>query len=161
MLDRGRVWFDRKITKWRWYKDMNTFKLFFHLVLTANYYDENFEDIVVLRGQRVASIRSLAAETGLTEKQVRTAINHLKKTHEVASVSTSKYTVFTVINYNLYQQRAHETANEGQTRGEPGANEGQQINKANKYNKDKKEKEASAEALESNIDRLSGGRLDF
>lgn len=96
MIVKGFVKIDRKITKWRWYKDTSTFKIFLHLILTANYEDREFEDIVIKRGQRVASIRSLAVESGLTEKNVRTAIKHLKATGEVASLSTPKYTVFTV-----------------------------------------------------------------
>lgn len=160
MLDKGRVWFDRKITKWRWYKDMNTFKLFFHLILTANYQDSDFENITVKRGQRVASIRSLSAETGLSEKQVRTAIKHLKETQEVAHTPTPKYSVFTILNYDLYQQRTHETANEGQTKGKRGANEGQQLNKDKKDKKDKKYKGAPAGAKKSVLGR-GGGHTDF
>ena len=114
MIVKGFVKIDRKITKWRWYKDTSTFKVFLHLILTANYEDREFEDIVIKRGQRVASIRSLAAESGLTEKNVRTAIKHLKATGEVASLPTPKYTVFTVVNYEKYQIVANKVANEGQ-----------------------------------------------
>ena len=114
MIVKGFVKIDRKITKWRWYKDTSTFKIFLHLILTANYEDREFEDIVIKRGQRVASIRSLAAESGLTEKNVRTAIKHLKATGEVASLPTPKYTVFTVVNYEKYQIVANKVANEGQ-----------------------------------------------
>ena len=129
MIVKGFVKIDRKITKWRWYKDTSTFKIFLHLILTANYEDREFEDIVIKRGQRVASIRSLAAESGLTEKNVRTAIKHLKATGEVASLPTPKYTVFTVVNYEKYQIVANKVANEGQTGGEQVANEGQQCKK--------------------------------
>ena len=129
MIVKGFVKIDRKITKWRWYKDTSTFKIFLHLILTANYEDREFEDIVIKRGQRVASIRSLAAESGLTEKNVRTAIKHLKATGEVASLPTPKYTVFTVVNYEKYQIVANKVANEGRTGGEQVANEGQQCKK--------------------------------
>lgn len=78
-------------------------RLFLHLILTANWEDCDFETITVHRGQRVASRRTLAEEIGMSEREVRTAINHLISTNEVTSVSTSKYTVFTVINYDAYQ----------------------------------------------------------
>lgn len=91
------------MTKWRWYRDGNTMRLFLHLILTANWEDCDFETITVHRGQRVASRRTLAEEIGMSEREVRTAINHLISTNEVTSVSTSKYTVFTVINYDAYQ----------------------------------------------------------
>ena len=36
MLENGYVTIQRKIVKWEWYKNPNTFKLFVHLILTAN-----------------------------------------------------------------------------------------------------------------------------
>lgn len=160
MIVKGFVKIDRKITKWRWYKDTSTFKIFLHLILTANYEDREFEDIVIKRGQRVASIRSLAAESGLTEKNVRTAIKHLKATGEVASLPTPKYTVFTVVNYEKYQIVANKVANEGRTGGEQVANEGQQCKKdIIKINKDK-EYTAPSGAKKSGLGR-GGGHTDF
>lgn len=160
MIVKGFVKIDRKITKWRWYKDTSTFKIFLHLILTANYEDREFEDIVIKRGQRVASIRSLAAESGLTEKNVRTAIKHLKATGEVASLPTSKYTVFTVVNYEKYQIVANKVANEGRTGGEQVANEGQQCKKDIIKIKKDKEYTAPSGAKKSGLGR-GGGHTDF
>ena len=160
MIVKGFVKIDRKITKWRWYKDTSTFKIFLHLILTANYEDREFEDIVIKRGQRVASIRSLAAESGLTEKNVRTAIKHLKATGEVASLSTPKYTVFTVVNYEKYQIVANKVANEGRTDGEQAANEGQQCKKDIIKIKKDKEYTAPSGAKKSGLGR-GGGHTDF
>ena len=160
MIVKGFVKIDRKITKWRWYKDTSTFKIFLHLILTANYEDREFEDIVIKRGQRVASIRSLAAESGLTEKNVRTAIKHLKATGEVASLPTPKYTVFTVVNYEKYQIVANKVANEGRTGGEQVANEGQQCKKDIIKIKKDKEYAAPSGAKKSGLGR-GGGHTDF
>ena len=160
MIVKGFVKIDRKITKWRWYKDTSTFKIFLHLILTANYEDREFEDIVIKRGQRVASIRSLAAESGLTEKNVRTAIKHLKATGEVASLPTPKYTVFTVVNYEKYQIVANKVANEGRTGGEQVANEGQQCKKDIIKIKKDKEYTAPSGTKKSGLGR-GGGHTDF
>ena len=160
MIVKGFVKIDRKITKWRWYKDTSTFKIFLHLILTANYEDREFEDIVIKRGQRVASIRSLAAESGLTEKNVRTARKHLKATGEVASLPTPKYTVFTVVNYEKYQIVANKVANEGRTGGEQVANEGQQCKKDIIKIKKDKEYTAPSGAKKSGLGR-GGGHTDF
>lgn len=160
MIVKGFVKIDRKITKWRWYKDTSTFKIFLHLILTANYEDREFENIVIKRGQRVASIRSLAAESGLTEKNVRTAIKHLKATGEVASLPTPKYTVFTVVNYEKYQIVANKVANEGRTGGEQVANEGQQCKKDIIKIKKDKEYTAPSGAKKSGLGR-GGGHTDF
>ena len=160
MIVKGFVKIDRKITKWRWYKDTSTFKIFLHLILTANYEDREFEDIVIKRGQRVASIRSLAAESGLTEKYVRTAIKHIKATGEVARLPTPKYNVFTVVNYEKYQIVANKVANEGRTGGEQVANEGQQCKKDIIKIKKDKEYTAPSGAKKSGLGR-GGGHTDF
>ena len=89
--------------EWEWYTDINTTRLFIHMLLKANWKDGNFKGTTVPRGSFVSSIGKLAGETGLTEREIRTAISHLKKTGEVTSKTTNKYTVFTVVKYDLYQ----------------------------------------------------------
>ncbi len=108
MLRSGFVKLDRSFAKWRWYKNPNTCHLFVHLFLTANYEAHDFEDITVQRGQRVTSIAMLAEETGLTEKQVRTALRHLKKTGDVTIWATRKYSVITLNFYEEYQGETSE-----------------------------------------------------
>lgn len=51
----------------------------------------------------MSSIKNLAYETGLTEREIRTGISHLKSTGEVTSKATNKYSLFTIKNYDLYQ----------------------------------------------------------
>ena len=103
MLEIGFVKIDRKITQWRWYHDANTFRVFFHLIITANYEDKDFETITIKRGERVISYPKLAVELGLSERNVRTAIKHLKDTGEVTVKSHSKFSIVTINNYNQYQ----------------------------------------------------------
>lgn len=140
MLEEGYIKLYRSMLKWEWYDDINTKVLFLHLLLTVNHYDEQWHGVLVKRGSRISSYGKLASETGLSVKSVRTAINHLKSTGEVAHQATPNYGLFTVVNYEKYQQRADETADEGQTRGSQGADEGQQSKKARKQeSKNKKE----------------------
>lgn len=94
---------DRRILSWEWYLNINTKVLFIHMLLKANWKDGKFEGKVIPRGSFVSSIKKLAEETALTEREVRTGISHLKTTGEVTSKSYSRYTVFTVNNYALYQ----------------------------------------------------------
>lgn len=88
---------------WEWYSDTNTKVVFIHLLLSANYKDRNWQGIVVKRGQKITSIKKLADELNISERNVRTAIKHLKATGEVTSTSTSKFTVISIKNYDLYQ----------------------------------------------------------
>lgn len=94
---------NRSILDWGWYSDINTRILFIHFLLKANWKEGIFKGINIERGSFVSSVNKLSVETGLTEREVRTAISHLKSTGEVTSKAYSKFTVFTVKNYGLYQ----------------------------------------------------------
>lgn len=93
----------RKMLNWEWYKNNNTKILFLHCLLKANWKDGKFEGKEIKRGELVTSLPTLAFETGLTVRQIRTALNHLKMTGELTVKTTSKYSVITVNNYNIYQ----------------------------------------------------------
>ena len=103
----GYIKLHRQILDWDWYGDINTKIVFIHLLLTVNYKPKRWHGIVIDRGQRVASLADLADETGLTIRQIRTALEHLKTTGEVTKTMTSTATgqapLITVENYTLYQ----------------------------------------------------------
>lgn len=93
----------RKLMEWEWYGNINTCRLFVHMLLKANWKDGRFEGNIIPRGSFVSSIQKLADETSLTIRETRTAISHLKMTGEVTSKVYAKYTVFTINNYCQYQ----------------------------------------------------------
>lgn len=127
---------------WEWYQDVPVKVLFLHLLLEANHEDRNWQGITVHRGQTITSIRKLAMDTGLTIKQVRVALDKLKRTHEIVSQGHSKYTLITVENYAKFQGKPTE---EGQTKGtqegEQRANEGQTKGNKQEYKEYKNNKE--------------------
>ena len=94
---------DRKILKWEWWNDINTSRLFIYMLIAANWKDNNYKGEVIKRGSFPSSISELAKETSLTENEIRTALKHLKSTGEITSKSHSKYTIFTIKNYDTYQ----------------------------------------------------------
>lgn len=104
-------------------------------MLAANITPAKFEGFSVARGQVVSSIKHIAEENGLTQKEVRTAIKQLERSNTVAIQSTSKFTIFTICNYEKYQGWANERANKGQPEGKQRANRGQQYKKEKKENK--------------------------
>lgn len=138
MLEFGYVRLYRSLLNWEWYTDSNTKDVFIHLILTANYEPKKWRGKTIERGQRVASYASLASELKLSVKSVRTALNHLKSTGEVAILSNHEYSIITIKNYESYQDGANQTANLGQSEGKPRANEGQQCKKAKESNKARK-----------------------
>lgn len=99
----GFIKIDKKILEWEWYKDEHTKNFFFHCLLKANSKDERFKGIVIERGQFIASLPVLSDELFLTVNELRTAIKHLKTTGEITVKKYPKFSVFTVVNYDLYQ----------------------------------------------------------
>lgn len=133
----GWIKLHRKILKWEWYDSPSTKDVFLHLLLIANIEPVKWHGITIERGQVVTSLSSIAEQTGLGVKQVRTAIERLERAQSVARSAHSKYTVFTVIGYDEYQEGAQSTANKGQAEGKQKANKGQQY----KNNKNIRNKE--------------------
>lgn len=114
---------DRNILDWRWYKDAATKTLFIHLLLKANIKDNDFMTETIHRGELATSYTNLAAETGLTYKQVRAALGHLIETGEVAVRRHSRFSVISILRYDFYQARGQ---SEGHSQGTQRAIKGQQ-----------------------------------
>lgn len=113
----GYVKISRKIMKWGWYKDANTCRLFLHAILKARWKDEEYQGATIPCGSFASTYQELAQETGLSVKNVRTALEHLKKTGEVAVSRHSKFSVFTVKNYSVYQSGGSHVAENRQSDG--------------------------------------------
>lgn len=121
MAGNGYIKLFRKMVDWGWYKDNNTKAVFLHLLLTANYKETEYMGVKIYPGQTVIGRRSLASTLGMSEKKVRTALNHLKRTGEVAIKTTNRFSVVTITNWESYQfcdnEGAHETASETANKG--------------------------------------------
>lgn len=122
-LDGGFIKIDRGILDWEWYSDINTTRLFIHLILKANWKDGRFQGQEIKRGSFVTSYPKLAEETELTVNQVRTSLSKLKSTGEITVKSQSKFSVITVKNYCLYQDISQ--ANHSQITDKPQTNHSQ------------------------------------
>ena len=140
MFTNGYISLWRSILEWEWYDDINTTRLYIHLMLTVNFKDDTWHGIEIKRGSRVSSYEVLSKETNLTVKEVRTAIKHLERTGEVARLKYPNFTVFALNNYDKFQVGAGQWAEQGQGLGKVRAEQGQQYNKDNK---DKKENNSS------------------
>ena len=112
----------RQIMMWEWYDDANTFRLFIHLLLKANYEDAQWRGLTIKRGQLFTSIGHLSHELKISNKAIRIALDKLIKTKEVASEGASNGTMITICKYDSYQSSFNtEGQTEGQTRGKRGA----------------------------------------
>ena len=149
MTNNGFIKVNRNILNWRWYGDDNTFRVFFHLLLKANYQDGEFEIHTIKRGQLVTGRKALAKELNISERQVRTALDHLKTTNEIAITPTSKYSIITINSYDKYQSVTNTSTNDRPTNDQQPTNNQQQYKK-NKKDKNIRKQEYSACAQERN-----------
>ena len=97
----------RKFLEWGWYDDINTSRLFLHLLLRANYKNKVWHGININRGQLLTSLTHLSEETGLSVQNIRTSITKLKSTQELTRETSRYYTLLTVVNYDKYQSNQH------------------------------------------------------
>ena len=112
----------RSILDWEWYTDINTKTLFIHLLLVCNFKDKTWRNIKINRGQLITGRKVLSSQTGLSEQQIRTALEKLIITKEVTKVKTNGYTLLTLINYDKYQTTNSEDQprnNQGITKDQP------------------------------------------
>lgn len=103
MNNNGHIKIHRQITQWEWYDDANAFRLFFHLLVTVNWYDNMWHGVLVKRGSRIVSYDTLSTELGMSRSTIRSTLKKLISTHEVTHEYTPQYGLFTVVNYNKYQ----------------------------------------------------------
>lgn len=96
---RGFVAFPRGLTDWEWYTEPNTARLFFHLLLTANWQEKQWQGITIHPGELVTSQSQLAKQLGLSVRNVRTALEHLQVTGYLTVKTGSKYSVISINNY--------------------------------------------------------------
>ena len=122
--------------EWEWYKDEHTKNFFFHCILKANWKECKFKGIIIERGQFVASLPVLSDELSLTVNEIRTAIKHLKSTGEITVKTYPKFSIFTVVNYDLYQceSQAESQASHRQITDKPQADNRQTTGKSQSIN---------------------------
>ena len=93
----------RRIMNWEWYKDSNTFRVFMHCLLRANWRAGRFKSKQILPGQFVTSLERMSKETDLTVDKIRTAIKHLEITQEITHEKIPQGLIITIKNWSRYQ----------------------------------------------------------
>lgn len=148
MASGGWIKLFRKIIDWEWYRDGNTFRVFVHLLVTANHEPKKWRGVIVNRGQVVTGRKALAKSLSLSDQEIRTALKHLKSTSEITIEATNKYSLITLVNYEEYQgneeesnQQNNQHANIQSTSNQPASNQQVTTNKNVRTKECKKDKE--------------------
>lgn len=127
----GFITIHRSLLNWEWYSDINTTRMFIHCLLKANHRDKKHKGQMIKRGSFLTSVEMLSNECNLTPKKVRTALEHLKKTNELAIETSPKGSIVSIKNYDLYQTMANVSSNKGQTNGKQRATNNNENNENN------------------------------
>ena len=134
----------RQITDWELYRDINSKVLFFHILLKTAYEDYTDEQgFKIHAGYYLTSIRQLADETGLSIRQVRTALDKLIATHSLTQQTTHRGTLIKVEKWAFFQgEREKATQQTTQQTTHYNNNKNNKINNNNIYVMPHKKKNA-------------------
>lgn len=138
-MDRGYVKNWRKIKDEPWYTQPLTAHLAQHLIREANHKDKqvlwNGRLITVKRGQLITGRDRLSRDTGLSQQNIRTSLEILKKCEFLTIKSTNKFSIITICNYGKYQDKdieSNQQSNQQSTSSQPAANHNQECIKNGK-----------------------------
>lgn len=114
-MPEGYIKLHRKLVDWEWYSDGNTFRVFLHLLLNANYHETKWQGITIQPGQLIISTTSFFKPLGISRQSFRTSLTKLKSTNEITTKSTNQYTLVTIVKWALYQPLCQQLTNETTT----------------------------------------------
>ena len=128
-MSTGWVKLHRKILDNPIFKNDKLFRVFMYLLLKASHteHDQLIGDSIVQlkEGEWATGRKAISRDTGLTEQNVRTAISKLEKLGILTIKVTVKYSIFSIANWDSYQQ-----SNQQVTNNQPTSN--QQVTTINK-----------------------------
>lgn len=124
-MHRGYIKIWRKMLDWEWGDDYAMLGFFVLMIMKANWEEKKWRGFTIKRGQFISSIEGLRfgkEKKRLSVKRTRNYLERLKTTGELASESTNRFTLYSIVNYEKYQDReddktAIKRASEGQTKG--------------------------------------------
>ena len=99
----GWIKIHRKFQEWEWYDKSEMVHIFLHLLLNASASDKAWHGKEIKRGQVITGRKRISAETGISERTVRTCFQRLIETGEIEVKTTNKYSIVTICNYERYQ----------------------------------------------------------
>jgi predicted transcriptional regulator len=143
----GFIYLHRKIKEWEWYKKPEVAHLFIHLLLSANHKDNEWQGMIIKRGQLITGLNSLSKDTGISVQTLRTCINRLKSTNEITSKSTNKFRLITIVNWNEYQSKLTDKSTSKLTINQQSTNN--QLTTNNNDNNDNNENNISKEIVQA------------
>jgi hypothetical protein len=134
----GWIKIHRKFLEWQWFEKTEAVHLFIYLILKANHKDLQWQGITIKRGQLVASLNKISADTGISIQSIRTLLKKFENTNEISLKSTNRYSIVTICKYDSYQDENDQT-NRQLTNKQQTINNQLTTNKNDKKEKNEKE----------------------
>ena len=106
-MNRGYVRLWRKSLDAGWIRNHKLWTFWTYCLMKASY--KEFDAIVGLQvvhlmpGQFIFGRKKAAEETGLTEREIRTIIDFLRKAGNLTIKTTNKFSIISIINWTIYQ----------------------------------------------------------
>ena len=105
----GYIKLHRSIREWGWYQDAVVSRVFVELLLRASYKESAYGRLKIKPGDVIVGRKALAESLGLSEQQVRTALEKLQQTGEIKMRATNTFSVVTLVNWAKYQSEDGES----------------------------------------------------
>ena len=97
-MQTGWIKLPRDFLEFEYYKDAQTKAIYIHLLLTAEYSPRRLHGLELAAGEALTTVKELAAKTGASISQTRTALTRLLRANKIAIRTTNRFTVVTLIN---------------------------------------------------------------
>jgi hypothetical protein len=118
-MHRGYVLVWRKIQDSGLMQMPNTLAVFLHILFSATHQPIKVGTpsgvIELKRGQYISGRQKLAKDLKQSEQQIRTALARLEQLQIISIKSTSKYSIYTIENYDIYQNVNQQLTNKQPT----------------------------------------------
>ncbi|MFA5967605.1 MAG: hypothetical protein WC805_03825 [Patescibacteria group bacterium] len=111
------------------WQHQNAFRVFTYLLLKTNAGDNGISVIFdgsqyyLKNGECVTGRKYLAKETGLTEQNIRTALNYLKSTNRITTKFDSKKSLVSICSWDKYQHHEEDKSTSKLTSNQPSVNQ--------------------------------------
>ena len=125
-MQRGYIKIWRKLEDSGLLQMHSTLALFMVMLMKASYKPCRVGMVDIDRGQLTAGRHQLATWAGMSEQNVRTCLKNLHSLKILTSKSTNKFTVYTFVNYGLYQDyddTTNQQTNQQSTNNQPTVNQ--------------------------------------
>lgn len=147
MKDSGFVKLNRSILEWEWFQDSNAVHVLVYLLAAVNRLPGRWQGIDIAPGSIVTSRAKISAATGMSEKQVRLALDKLEQCGTITRDGAGKGQLVTLVKWAEYQidtqREGRETGRERAGRGPDEGRERATILEGEKLRREEGEKSKS------------------